>query len=294
VRLVLATRRSPLAVAQTEWVAEGLRAAGHEVELLALITSGDRWSAGAPNGGEGPGKGIFVKELEEALLDGRADLAVHSAKDVPTVLPDGLALVGVSHRADPRDVLIGSPAGLPGLRIGARVGTGSPRRAAQLAEARPDLEIVEIRGNVGTRIDKMERGEVDALVLAAAGLERLGLAPSARAPLPVAICTPAPGQGYLALEGRAGADEVARAASALGDPLDRVCLDAERAVLAGLGGGCRSAVGAYCEPLVDGALRLTVYVREEDEEITGARATVEGAPAAAALARSALAALASE
>jgi hydroxymethylbilane synthase len=193
VRIVLATRRSPLALAQTEAVAGALRAAGHEPELLGLTTTGDRWSAAGT--GAAPDKGLFVKELEEALGDGRADLAVHSAKDLPAELPDGLAVVAVPPREDARDVLVGPPGGLAALPAGARVATGSPRRAAQVLAARPDLLIVPIRGNVGTRLDKLARGDADALVLAAAGLARLGLAPGGAEPLPIEVSTPAPGQG---------------------------------------------------------------------------------------------------
>jgi hydroxymethylbilane synthase len=272
VAVVLATRRSPLALAQTELVADDLRASGEEVSLLPITTTGDRWSA---TGGEVPGKGVFVKELEQALLDGAADLAVHSAKDVPADLPEGLALLGVGARADARDVVVGAPGGLLGLPLGARIATGSPRRAAQIAEARPDLAVVDIRGNVGTRITKLRDGHADALVLAAAGLERLQRDDVARAPLPVQLCTPAPGQGYLALEGRVDDGRVAGLLARITADADRTCLDIERGVLSALGGGCRTAVGAYCEPTAAGLWRLTVYERREGSAL-GSRVQVEG------------------
>ena len=228
--------------------------------LLELVTTGDRWSA---QGGADASRGLFVKELEEALLDGRADLAVHSAKDLPGELPDGLSVLAVPERADSRDVVVGPPGGLLALPAGARVGTGSPRRAAQLRLIRPDLDFTEIRGNVGTRIEKRDRGEVDALVLAAAGLARLGLQPDTVTPLTVAQCVPAPGQGALALEGRTDRSEVAAALSAIDHPETAASVHAERAVLAGLGGGCREPVGAL-GTVTAGVLELVAFAEDED------------------------------
>jgi hydroxymethylbilane synthase len=272
VRLILATRRSPLALAQTEQVARALRAAGHDAEPLALTTTGDRWSA--EDRTPAPDRGLFVKELEEALLDGRADLAVHSAKDLPGALPAGLAVVAVPAREDPRDVLVGPAGGLDGLPAGARVATGSPRRAAQLLAARPDLVVAPIRGNVGTRLDKLARGEADALVLAAAGLRRLGLAPEGATALPVEVSTPAPGQGLLAIEGRRDDPAAAAAAAALDDPAANACLRAERALLSALGGGCMQPVGALCEPAGD-RLRITAFAGSEDGSLAE-RTSLEG------------------
>jgi hydroxymethylbilane synthase len=231
------------------------------VGLLEVVTSGDRWSAA---GGDDATRGLFVKELEEALLDGRADLAVHSAKDLPGDLPDGLGILAVPEREDPRDVLVGPPEGLAGLAPGARVGTGSPRRAAQLALVRPDVEFVEVRGNVGTRLEKLARGEVDALVLAAAGLARLGLSPPGLVALDVAACVPAPGQGALAIEGRVDRpDLIAALAAALDDPAARACVSAERALLQGLGGGCREPVGALA--VVEGdVVEVAAFVAAPD------------------------------
>jgi len=187
---------------------------------------------------------------------------VHSAKDLPGELPPGLAVVAVPPREDPRDVLVAPPGGLDGLPAGARVATGSPRRAAQILAVRPDLSIVAIRGNVGTRLEKLAAGEADALVLAAAGLRRLGLWPPGTAPLPVDVSTPAPGQGLLAVEGRAGDPEAAAAAAALDDPAAAACLAAERAFLAALGGGCMRPVGALCERVGD-VLRIRAFAAPE-------------------------------
>jgi hydroxymethylbilane synthase len=261
VHLILATRRSPLALAQTELVAGALRAAGHEAELLPLTTTGDRWSATGT--GEAPDKGLFVKELEEALISGRAHLAVHSAKDLPAELPSGLDVLAVPAREDPRDVLVGPPGGLAALPDGARVATGSPRRAAQILAARPDLVIVPIRGNVGTRLDKLARGDAEALVLAAAGLRRLDLWPAGAEPLAIDLCTPAPGQGLLAVEGRTSDPALAEAVSVLDHPEAHACLRAERAFLLALGGGCLAPVGALCER-DQGGLRMTAFAGSAD------------------------------
>ncbi len=265
-RVVLATRRSPLARAQTDSVRRALVDAGAQVEILELVTTGDRWSA---EGGPTPDKGVFVKELEEALLDGRADLAVHSAKDLPADLPDDLAILATPRRADARDVLVGSGNGLDDLPHGARVATGSPRRSAQLLAERPDLEIVDIRGNVDTRLRKLGQGVADALVLAAAGLERLGLEPKGVSFLPADRFVPAPGQGTLAIEGRAERDDLRELLEPIADPDTRVCLEAERAVLRALGGGCREPIGAHCT-VAGGRLDLRLF-RSDDEVGTNAR-----------------------
>lgn len=225
------------------------------------MTAGDRWSAA---GGTDATKGLFVKEIEEALLDGRADLAVHSAKDLPGELPPGLAILAVPEREDPRDVLVGPPDGLEGLLPDARVGTGSPRRVAQIRLARHDITCVEIRGNVGTRLDKLARGEgVDALMLAAAGLSRLGLEPAGVTPLEVTLCVPAPGQGALAIEGRDDRSDLAEVIALLDDPATAACVRAERALLAALGGGCREPIGAL-GTLAGGVLHLMGFAASED------------------------------
>lgn len=238
-----------------------------------------------------PDKGLFVKELEEALLDRRAHLAVHSAKDLPSELPAGLAVLAVPPREDARDVVVGPFGGLGGLPAGAAVATGSARRAAQILAARPDLDVVPIRGNVGTRLDKLAAGDADAIILAAAGLRRLGLTPEGVSPLGVDVSTPAPGQGLLAVQGRDDDPAVAEAVAPLDDPVAHACLRAERALLVALGGGCLQPIGAYCEPAGRG-LRLTAFAQSEDgtrsdrvvHQGTLADPEALGAAAAAALA----------
>ena len=220
----------------------------HEFLLTPLTTHGDRNPAMRLS--DSPREGVFVKDLEQALLDGRAELAVHSAKDLPTVPTPGLSLVAFLPREDVRDVLVARPpATLAQLAPGARIGTGSPRRAAQIAAIRPDLQPVEIRGNVDTRLRRLAEGAVDALVLAAAGLARLGRLEEAHQPLPLDIMLPAPGQGALAIQAIDGS-EAARLATAVDDPRTSRAVHAERALLRRLGGGCLSALGAYA--LVDG------------------------------------------
>jgi hydroxymethylbilane synthase len=248
----LGTRGSALALAQARLVADVLSG---EVELVPIRTSGDEGRRGAqPPPAQGGDKARFVKEIEEALLAGEIDLAVHSAKDVPSDLPPDLAIVGVPERADSRDALCGART-LAELDEGAAVGTSSLRRRAQLLALRPDLDLRELRGNVDTRLRRLAEGRFDALVLARAGLERLGRGTEGTA---LAELVPAPGQGCLALEARA---EDGRAGAAAGEVTDRsalVCLTAERALVAGLDATCRTPVGAHAE-LVDGALRLTAF-----------------------------------
>jgi hydroxymethylbilane synthase len=235
----LGARGSALSLAQATLVQEAL---GGEaaVEILTIRTTGDRLSAdGAPIGW----KGDFTKELDEALSDGRIDLAVHSLKDVPSALPDGLVLTAVPPREDPRDVLLSHPrrafAALPG---GARVGTSSPRRQAQLRAVRPDLQIVEVRGNVDTRIRRMQEGRFDALVLARAGLARLGRLGDLAEVFSESLLLPAVGQGALAIVTRAAASEAAEIARRLDHPPSHRAILAERAFLAVLEAGCRAPV----------------------------------------------------
>ena len=265
--LRLATRGSALALAQARVVAHALEAAepGLAVELVTVRTSGDERAGGGRAPAERPGapadKSRFVKEIEEALLADRADLAVHSAKDVPGELPDGLAIVGVPARADARDALCGPAASLDDLRPGARVGTSSLRRRAQLLARRADLEVAELRGNVDTRLGRLAAGEYDAVVLARAGLARLGRADGAAA-IPPARMTPAPGQGCLALEARAEDERVAELADLVTHRPSRACLAAERALVTALGATCRTPVGAHAElgGEADGAtLRLAAF-----------------------------------
>jgi hydroxymethylbilane synthase len=266
VRLTLGTRGSRLALAQGELVAGRLRRAapGVEVELAVISTEGDRVQAGPlPSWGHG----VFVRDLEHALLDGRIDLAVHSLKDVPAALPDGLALVAVPPRADPGDVLVTRDGrSLDALPRGARAGTSSLRRAAFLLAHRADLRVVPVRGNVDTRWRKLLDPDtgLDALVLAAAGLDRLGLAGAPRAPIPYDVLLPAPGQGALALEARAGDERVASLAAHVDDPATAAAVRAERRILADLEGGCRLPVAALAQPLRGGRLSLAAAVAAPD------------------------------
>src|SRR3982074_2810058 len=198
----------------------------HEFPLTPLTTHGDRNPAMRLS--ESPREGVFVKDLEQALLDGRAELAVHSAKDLPTLPTQSLTLAAFLPREDARDVLIARPPGtLAQLPQGARIGTGSPRRAAQIAAIRPDLQALEIRGNVDTRLRRLAEGAVDALVLAAAGLERLGRLEAAHERLPLDVMLPAPGQGALAIQAIEGS-EAARLAAAVDDPKTSRAVHAER------------------------------------------------------------------
>lgn len=282
----LGSRRSPLALVQARTVAAALQGAGHEVEIVEVVTTGDRDRAA-------PDKAKWVSELERGLLAGDIDLAVHSAKDVPGELPGGLELVAASVREDPRDVLIGAES-LDALPEGARVGTASLRRAAQLLAVRRDLRVVAARGNVDTRLGRLapdHEDRLDAIVLAAAGLERLGRTPDRVVPLEGPVFVAAPGQGTLVIEGRAG-DAVARAAAtaAIHDEAGWTCLRAERAVARALGADCTSAVGAHCVP--DGhVLRLRGFVGAADgsgwaiDERTGADPEALGALVAERLLR---------
>lgn len=263
-RLTIATRRSRLALWQAEHVKARLEAqhAGLEVGLLALSTRGDELLEVRLD--KVGGKGLFVKELEQALADGRADLAVHSMKDVPAGLPAGFCLAAILAREDARDALVSSRyASLAELPRGARVGTSSLRRAAQIAARRPDLELATLRGNVETRLAKLERGEYDAIVLAAAGLKRLGLESRIRGYLSVQESLPAPGQAALGIECLAARAEVGALVAALADADTSACVRAERAVSLALGGSCTVPLGAYAEVEGDG-LWLRALVASPD------------------------------
>jgi hydroxymethylbilane synthase len=224
-------------------------------ELVEITTSGDRVRAAGD-------KSRFVKEIEEALRRGEVDVAVHSAKDVPGELPDGLVIASVPARADARDVICGA-ASIDALREGARVGTASLRRRSQLLALRPDLEVVELRGNVDTRLRRLAEEDYDAVVLAAAGLERLGRTAEGT-PIPVEQMTPAPGQGCLALEIRADDDVTRGLAERIGDANAGACLAAERECVAALQATCDTPVGAYAEMLGGGQLRLRAYAGTPD------------------------------
>jgi hydroxymethylbilane synthase len=254
--LRIATRGSRLALWQAERVATLL---GGDAELVVVSTTGDQrtdvpiWTIG--------GTGVFVKEVQQAVLDGRADLAVHSAKDLPSETADGLALAAVPERADPRDALVGAP--LDGIPAGGTVGTGSVRRQAQLAALRPDLRFVSIRGNIETRIGKAG-GDVDAVVVALAALERLGLAGRAAEVLDPAVMLPQVAQGALAVECRAGDQESTGRLAAIDDPAARRAVEAERAFLRRLGGGCDLPCGALAEAGPDGSVALEVLLATLD------------------------------
>jgi hydroxymethylbilane synthase len=248
----LGTRGSALALAQARWVAERLPG---EVELVPITTSGDR-ARGGPV--EVSDKSRFVKEIEEALLAGEIDLAVHSAKDVPSELPNGLSIVGVPERADARDALCGAGS-LDDLPERAVLGTGSLRRRAALLALRPDLDVRDLRGNVDTRLRRLADGDFDAIVLAQAGLDRLGRGDEGT-PLEPGLVLPAPGQGCLVLEARTAPDDaLARAASQLTDRDALASLTAERAVVRALDATCRTPIGAHCVTAGAGP-RLTVFV----------------------------------
>lgn len=269
--LRLGTRRSKLAMAQSGMVAEAVReVTGRAVELVEITTYGDTSREHLAQIG---GTGVFVAALRDALLRGEVDLAVHSLKDLPTAQPDGLVLAAVPKREDPRDVLVARD-GLTfaGLPDGARIGTGSARRMAQLnAYARSHglgIETVPIRGNVDTRIGFVRSGELDAVVLAAAGLSRLGRLGDVAAFLPVDTVLPAPGQGALAVECAASSADLAAALAKLDDPHTRIAVTAERALLAALEAGCTAPVGALADFLADGQtvneLRLRGVVGSTD------------------------------
>jgi hydroxymethylbilane synthase len=245
--LRLATRKSALALAQARAYARSLGAAhaGLVVEELHVVTSGDRIQD-RPLQDVG-GKGLFVKEIEEALLEGRAHFAVHSIKDVPAELAPGLAIAAVPKREDPRDVLVSRGGeGLMELKQGARVGTSSLRRRTLLLRARPDLEVQVLRGNVDTRLRKLDEGQVDAIVLAAAGLRRLGIARAVEV-LEPAVMLPAVGQGALGIECRADDGEVQALLRATEDPETRIAVAAERGFLAAVGGSCNLPVAAHAQ-----------------------------------------------
>jgi hydroxymethylbilane synthase len=249
--LRIGSRGSQLALWQANHIAGLLRGQGHSVEIEIIKTTGDRLQAvtfaqvGAMTGS----KGMFTKEIEEALAEGRVDLAVHSLKDLPTELPEAFALAATPPRVDPRDVFVSVKyENLAALHLGARVGTSSQRRRAQLKALRPDIEAVEFRGNVDTRLRKLAEGQVDAILLAAAGLDRLKKTEWVRERLePTQFC-PAAGQGALGIETRRDDHATIAAVAFLDDAATRFAVTAERAALAALGGGCQVPIGIHCRP----------------------------------------------
>lgn len=245
----IGTRASALALAQARWVAERLGRTGTDVQIVEITTLGDRGATVAD-------KSRWVSELERAVLERRIDVAVHSAKDVPTELEEGLELVAIPPRADARDAICGASS-LAALTAGARIGTSSLRRAAQIRAARDDLEVVTLRGNVDTRLRKLAEGQADALVLALAGLERLGRASDAGGVIDEFV--PAAGQGALALQARASTLSP-RQLDAVNDPPSEACVTAERHLVHALGASCNTPVGAHARWLDDGRLQIEGWV----------------------------------
>ena len=264
--LTLGTRGSALALAQSGTIRDALEARGHAVRVEIIQTTGDRDQTSALS--RIGGKGLFTKELDVALLEGRIDFAVHSLKDLPTELEPGVAVACVPEREDPRDVLIGPAGKLPaptlhGLPAQARLGTSSLRRRALASAFRPDLRIENVRGNLDTRIGKVDRGEYDAIVVAAAGVRRLGLWHRVTEALERTAWLPAPGQGALGIVARAEDPAVHRALRALDHRPSHLAVRAERALLAALGGGCQTPVAALGLPY-DSGLRLWGLVASPD------------------------------
>ena len=285
--LKLGTRGSELALWQAEWVKLALGRKGITAELEIIKTQGDADVDRPLHLLEG--KGFFTKEIEQALIDCRIDVAVHSLKDLPTSLPDGLTLGAVPVRADPADVLVSKEPGvtsLAALRPGVRIGTSSLRRTAQIRYLRADLEIVPLRGNVPTRVRKVQEGRdgLAAALLAGAGLERLGLGGAVAARLDALEVMPAPGQGALGLEVRADDHKAKKALAGLEDAPSARAVTAERSLLAALEGGCQAPVAAYCENREQGAAsRLFGRVTAQDGsvQITASADMDERDPAAA-------------
>lgn len=281
-RIVIATRQSKLALWQANFIRDRLRIAhpALTVELLGMTTQGDRWLSTPLS--EVGGKGLFIKELEEALLDGSADIAVHSMKDVPAKLEAPFALPVIGFRADVRDVLV-CPQGfsLKQLPQGARVGSSSLRRQAMLKMQRSDLKLLPLRGNVGTRLSKLDAGEYDAIILAAAGLQRLGLAERITEHLSLEVCLPAAGQGALGIECRNDDAELVGLLGVLNDAAVSRCVIAERCVSAGLGADCSAPLGAHARlqgaqiqldavlATVDGSRVLRATATGEDPLVVG-------------------------
>src|SRR5271165_326759 len=273
--LTIGSRGSKLALWQAHWIKARLESLGHQCHLQIIQTTGDKITDVALS--KVGTKGLFTKEIEEALLDGRIDLAVHSLKDMPTELPPGLTLAAIPEREDPRDAVVGKK--LWELPQGAKVGTSSLRRAAQMRVIRPDMRIENIRGNVDTRLRKLDEGQYDAILLAAAGLRRLGWESRIAEVLEVADMCPAVGQGALAVETRADQGEAQRICRQLDHAATRTAVTAERAVLARLGGGCQVPIGAHAS-LSGSGLQLRAVVVSPDGAMVIKKSS-EGTPAEA-------------
>lgn len=263
-QITVGTRQSALALTQTSWVCSQLESMRPDLKINVekIVTKGDRILDVTLS--KVGGKGLFVKEIEQALFDGVIDFAVHSMKDMPAVIPDGLMIAAVPEREDPRDALITRDGrNFSELPKGARVGTSSLRRAAQLKFARPDLEIISLRGNIDTRLRKLEEEGLDAIVLAAAGLARMGWLDRVTQRLSVDICIPAVGQGALAIQCRADDRELIDLLSEMEHPPTRLAVTAERKLLARLNGGCQVPIGGYAEESQEGVLLLRGIVGNE-------------------------------
>lgn len=263
-KLVIATRQSKLALWQAEFIRAELERlpAVDQVELLGITTKGDRWLSSPLS--EIGGKALFVKELEQALLDGRAHLCVHSMKDVPAVMDQPFQLACIGYREDPSDVIVSRGGeSLKELPAGAIVGSSSLRRASQILHLRPDLQVRSIRGNVGTRLAKLDSGEFDAIVLAKAGLVRLELGSRITEELSFEVCLPSAGQGALGIEVLDSAPEIAEIVGQLGDPEAMACVGAERGVSAGLQADCTAPVAAHAR-MRDGEVWLRARVASPD------------------------------
>lgn len=263
-KLRIGSRGSQLALWQANHIAALLRERGHDVEIEIIHTTGDKITdvplamVGTKGG---LGKGVFTKEIEEALAAGRVDLAVHSLKDLPTELPKGFEIAAITKREDPRDAFCSRQySKIEDLPEGARVGTSSLRRQAQLKAIRPDLEIHPLRGNVDTRLRKLEQGEYDAIILASAGLRRLGKTELVKQIIPVQIMCPAAGQGALGIEIREGDEKIRQVLEFLDDAAARAATTCERALLKSLGGGCQVPIGAFAE----------VHILDDEERRTSA------------------------
>jgi hydroxymethylbilane synthase len=265
-KLRIGTRRSRLALAQAEEVAYHLALLGMDTELVPITTAGDRGGVSTPGGGGL--KGLFVADIVRALEVGEVDVAVHSAKDLPSSDPEGVVVAAVPERADPFDVLLTRDGE---LRPGGVVGTSSIRRKAQLLRSRPSISVRDLRGNVDTRLAKLEAGEFDGLVLAAAGLARLGLMPPHALPLPLEEMVPAPGQGALAVQARVDDDRTRKIVEQLDHPRSRVAYEAERALVGRLGGDCSMPLGAYAEEREDGVRLLAVVIRPDGSDLVWAQ-----------------------
>jgi hydroxymethylbilane synthase len=263
-KLRIGSRGSQLALWQANHIAGLLRVQGHDVEIEIIKTTGDRLQE--VTFAQVGSKGMFTKEIEEALAEGRVDLAVHSLKDLPTELPETFALAATPVRVDPRDVFVSiKHTNLAALPLGARVGTSSQRRRAQLKALRPDIDAVEFRGNVDTRLRKLAEGQVEAILLAAAGLDRLGRTDWVRERLSPEEFCPAAGQGALGIETRKNDAATIEAVSFLDHADTRFAVAVERAALAALGGGCQVPIGIHCRQVPFEALESTGEIRPRDE-----------------------------